>query len=62
MLFLSRTDAVLKLISVLGTTNKEAEFLYVCLDSYSVSAIVAQVEALGITMPAIVTKIVSILE
>ena len=51
LLFPPRNDAIVKLVDFKITDNKEAEFYYVCVDSFSFPAILAQVRGMGIPIP-----------
>jgi hypothetical protein len=39
------------LVDFKNTDNKEAEFYYVCVDSFSFPAVLAQVRGMGIPIP-----------
>jgi hypothetical protein len=51
LLFPPRNDAVLKLVDIQNTQGAEAEYYYVCVDSFSFPAILAQVRGMGIPIP-----------
>ena len=60
LLFPPRNDAIVKLVDFQITDNKEAEFYYVCVDSFSFPAILAQVRSMGIPIPPEAIQVIDI--
>jgi hypothetical protein len=60
LLFPPRNDAIVKLVDFLATDNKEAEFYYICVDSFSFPAVLAQVRGMGIPIPPEAIKVIDI--
>jgi len=59
-LFPTRDDAVLKMVDIVNTVDAEAEFYYVCVDSFSFPAILAQVRGMGVPIPAEAIKVIDV--
>ena len=60
-LFPDREDAIVKMVDFHATTGNEAEYYYVCADSFSFPAILAQLRALGAPIPKEVVQVVDVL-
>jgi hypothetical protein len=59
-LFPTRDDAVVKMVDIVNTRDAEAEFYYVCIDSFSFPAVLAQVRGMGIPIPPEAIKVIDV--
>jgi len=55
-----RNDAIVKMVDVNVVPPNEAEYYYICVDSFSFPAVLAQVRGMGIPIPPEAIKVIDI--
>lgn len=60
LLFPARDDAIVRLVDIVNTKGGEAEFYYVCVDSFSFPAVLAQIRSLGINIPKEAIQVIDV--